>query len=159
MLPSRVEHEMRQTMEQFQRALERTFGSSSGTMESRSGEWDQGTFLPGLETWWTKDELVLRLVIPGVSEKNLKINVQGNQLVLDGERKSPEEFGTVGYSHLMYGKFHRVIELPNGLNLENIRCTLHDGLLDVRVPVAAEMKPREIPITAGTGERAISAKS
>jgi HSP20 family protein len=51
---------------------------------------------------------------------------------------------------LTYGKFESMIDLPGGLELEKLEAHLHDGVLDIRIPVAAAMKPREIPISAGS---------
>jgi len=107
------------------------------------------TFTPAVESGWTDDQLNLRFVVPGVTEKDLKVTVQGNQLYIQGERKAPENFGKDGYvwNAITYGKFERVLDLPTGLDLDKLQAHLHDGLLDVRIPLAGAMKPKTIPIT------------
>ena len=108
-------------------------------------------FSPNVETGWTDDSLNLRFVIPGVSEKDLNISVQGNQLQIQGERKAPEGFAKNGnaFLQLAYGKFERVVDLPNGLDLSKVQAHLHDGVLDIRIPLAETMKPRQVQIQAG----------
>lgn len=131
---------------------------TSGTtrFSSSTSEW---VFLPPMETGWTDDSLNLRFVVPGVREKDLEMTVQGNQLVIRGERKTPEGFGNDGstYHRLTYGKFERTVDLPNGLNLDKVDAYLHDGVLDIHIPFAEEQKPRKIQISAGKAPKALAA--
>jgi HSP20 family protein len=83
--------------------------------------------------------------------------VQNDRLITEGERKAAEGWGENACTQMAYGKFYAAIPLPNGLNLEKVACRLHDGVLDIQVPVAEQMKPRQIPIQAGENRKAISA--
>jgi HSP20 family protein len=160
MLDAMFTRDMQQTMEHFRRtmdqALSEFFAPSGGRSTTAEGaEW---TFTPTVETGWNDECLNLRVVLPGVTEDDLKVNIQGNQLIIEGERKAPENFATSGGSlRLPYGKFYRAIDLPNGLDHDRIRCRLHDGILDIQLPMAEEMKPRRIPIEVGEARQAIAA--
>lgn len=148
----------RMLFDDFRRSFERLFedfGSSPAMGNEAPFAW---TFAPVVETGWTENHFNLRLIVPGVTEKDLKVTVQGNQLHVQGERKEPKELSKSVYSsrELTYGKFESMINLPGGLELEKIEAHLHDGVLDIRIPVAAAMKPREIPISAG-GLKALGA--
>jgi HSP20 family protein len=172
----------RMLFDDFRRSFERLFedfGSSLAMGNEAPFAW---TFAPVVETGWTENHFNLRLIVPGVTEKDLKVTVQGNQLHVQGERKEPKELSKSVYSsrelteakcalseaskmlsksvyssrELTYGKFESMINLPGGLELEKIEAHLHDGVLDIRIPVAAAMKPREIPISAG-GLKALGA--
>ncbi len=114
-------------------------------------------FTPAVESRWTDDELCLRAILPGVAEKDVKVSVQNDQLVIEGERKAPEGWGHSGYTQMAYGKFYGAVPLPSGLNLNKVSCRLHDGVLDIQIPVAEQMKPRHIPIQSGDSRKAISA--
>jgi HSP20 family protein len=107
-----------------------------------------------VETGWTDDHLNLRFVLPGVSAGDLDVTVQGNQLILKGERKIPEGFGKEGAVHfrLPYGQFQRILDLPHGLETDKMEAHLHDGVLDLRIPVAAEVKPKKVSISIATGD-------
>jgi HSP20 family protein len=122
-----------------------SFWNAALPAQSVRQEW---SFRPPVESGWTDDHLNLRVVVPGVSEKDVKVTVQGNQLYIQGERKAPEGFGKDGYvwNSIPYGKFERVLELPAGLDVDKLKAHLHDGFLDIRIPVATAMKPKEIPI-------------
>jgi len=115
--------------------------------------------MPAVESGWTDDSLNLRVILPGVSEKELKMTVQGNQLFLQGERNLPENFAkeNQAYYHLPYGRFERTIDLPNGLDLDNLSARLHDGVLDVRIALTQAVRPKQIPITTGETRKTIAA--
>jgi HSP20 family protein len=139
-------NEMRRSFDQlFESFFNATPRRASG--QTASSDW---VFAPAVESGWTDDYLNLRVVIPGVTEKDMKVTVQGNQLYISGERKAPENFGKEGYvwNQIPYGKFERVLDLPAGLDLDKLQAHLHDGLLDIRIPVASAMKPKQIQITA-----------
>ena len=107
-----VEHlftnDVRQTLDQFRRSVDQMFdnfyGNAAPTGAIASGErtW---TFSPVLETGWNDNFLNLRAILPGVSEKDVRVSVQHSQLVIEGERKTPEGFEKNAYTQLAYGKF------------------------------------------------------
>lgn len=99
------------------------------------------------------------MVLPGVSDKDLKVTLHGNQLHIAGERQEPKDFSKEGYwqRQLSYGKFERAFDLPAGLDLGKVKAHLHDGVLDVTIPVAEEKKPREITIDVTKSGKALAA--
>jgi HSP20 family protein len=143
----------------FRRSFDQLFDSFwSGQRRlsgDRSSDW---SFVPAVETGWTDDYLNLRVVLPGVTQENVRITAQGNSLTVQGERHLPENFGKEGavYNQMAYGRFERTLELPTGLDLENLHAWLHDGVLDIRIPVAQAVKPKHIPINAGAETKSIS---
>ena len=48
----------------------------------------------------------------GVAQQDLKVSVQNNQLILEGERKAPETFKNHAHAQLAYGKFYAAVTLP-----------------------------------------------
>ncbi len=139
----------------FRRTFDRMFNAFYNTA-GPSGQSSQPdfNFVPAVETGWTDDYLNLRVVLPGVKQEDLKMTIQGNQLTIQGERKTPQDFGKEGtiYNQLAYGKFERSLTLPDGLDIDKLQAHLHDGLLDIRVPVAQAVKPRQVPISVAGGE-------
>jgi HSP20 family protein len=160
MLNTVFTNDIRQTLDQFRRSVDHLFDNFYGypTERQTSGpEHQDWSFSPVLESAWNNDALWLRAIVPGVRQGDVNVSLQGNQLVLTGERKAPEGFGVNGFTHLTYGKFSTSVALPNGLDVEKVRCELHDGVLDIRIPMAESMKPRQIPIQTGAEQKAISA--
>ena len=161
MLNTVFSNDIRQTLDQFRRSVDHLFdnfyGYPADRVESGSPERTDWTFSPVLETAWDADNLRLRAIVPGVRPGDVNVAMQGNQLVVSGERKAPEGFQKNGFTHLTYGKFSTAVALPNGLDVEKIKCELHDGVLDISIPVAETMKPRQIPIQAGNSQKSIGA--
>jgi HSP20 family protein len=150
--------DVQQTLDHFRRSVDQLFGSSFtgsdySSSQNSSGAAQAGTepvFSPVLESGWNENEMFVRAVLPGVTEKNVTVSVRSNQLVIEGERKAPENWTKGAYTQLAYGRFYAAITLPQGLNLEHVSCKLHEGVLDVAIPIAEQMKPRQIPINTGT---------
>jgi len=149
-------NELQEFRRNFDRLVETFFGETSRPRLARPTDW---VFVPPVETGWTDERLNLRVILPGVRPEDVEVTAQGNQLIIRGERKAPENFGRedATWFVLPYGKFERVIDLPNGLDLTRVEAHLHDGVLDLRIPVAEAMKPRRIEIAAGTAAKAIAA--
>jgi len=90
MFDSMFSRDIQQTLEHFRRTMDQTlsdFFAPSGF---------PGVSTPTVESGWNDDGLNLRVVLPGVGENDLKVNIQGNQLVVEGERKKPENFARNG---------------------------------------------------------------
>jgi len=99
----------------------------------------------------------LRVIVPGVTQENVKVTVQNNQLVIEGERKAPDAFDKNSSTQLAYGKFYAAVTLQGGLDVEKLNARLHDGVLDVQIPMSERMKPRQIQIHTGDQRKSISA--
>ena len=156
-------NDVQQTLDHFRRSVEQLLGSSSGHSYPASSvvasqQTAVGTvFSPLLESGWNENEMCVRAILPGVKGKDLQVSIRGNELILEGERKAPENWTQAGYTQLAYGKFYAAVSLPRGLDFEKVVCRLHDGLLDITIPIAEQMKARQIPIQTETAQRAISA--
>ena len=118
------------------------------------GQW---SFSPMIETAWGDSALNLRAILPGVAQHDLKVSVQNNQLILEGERRTPESYKHNAQTQLSYGKFYAALSLPNGLNVDKLTCRLQDGVLDIQIPVSEQMKPRQIQIQSGESRKSITA--
>ncbi|HTS50462.1 MAG TPA: Hsp20/alpha crystallin family protein [Bryobacteraceae bacterium] len=153
--------DVRQTLDQFRRSVDQMFENfysypAQPNVSSTPAErtW---TFSPVLESGWTENFLNLRAILPAVNESDVRVSVQNNQLVLEGERKAPEWFEKNAYTQLAYGKFHTAVTLPAGLDVEHVNCRLHSGVLDIQIPIAEASKPRQIQIQTGESRKAIGA--
>lgn len=83
------------------------------------------------------DSYVVRAEMPGVDpDKDIQIDVAGDVLTIHGERR--EEEHDRNRSELHYGSFERTLPLPRGAKAEEVRATYTNGVLEVRVPYAAD---------------------
>jgi HSP20 family protein len=161
MTSSFVAGDVRQTLDHFRRSVDQLFENVYG-LPAESGRatlqgGGQWTFSPVLETAWGDSTLQLRAILPGVVQQDLKVSVQNNQLILEGERKAPETFKNNAHAQLAYGRFYAAVTLPSGLNVDKLTCRLQDGILDIQIPMSEQMKPRQIQIQSGESRKSISA--
>jgi HSP20 family protein len=161
MLSTVFTNDIRQTLDQFRRSVDQLFDTAYGYPADRgasgASERNEWTFSPALETAWDENALRLRAILPGVRQDDVKVAMHANQLVISGERRAPEAFEKNGFTHLSYGKFSTSVALPNGLEVDKVNCQLHDGILDITIPVAEAMKPRQIPVQGGGSQKTIAA--
>ena len=131
--------DVQHTLDHFRRSVDQLFNTFS-TYDSNLGNTQrpgvqsstEAVFSPVIESGWNENDLYIRAIVPGVSEKDIRVTVQNNQLSIEGERKAPENWTKAVYTQLPYGKFNAALTLPSGLHLEKLNCRLHDGVLDIR---------------------------
>jgi len=104
--------------------------------------------MPVLDMYETKDDLILNFELPGVREKDVSLSITGDLLTLKGERSFNEELKDGNDYHVerVYGKFERTVRLPMPVQADRVKATYRDGVLEVRLPKADEVKPKEIKI-------------
>jgi HSP20 family protein len=99
----------------------------------------------------TDDHFVLRADLPGLSEKDVNIELEDNILTVSGERKSEHEQRNEGYYRVerAFGSFSRSLTLPEGVNAAGIQASFNSGVLEVRIPKPEQQKPRKVQISLG----------
>jgi HSP20 family protein len=131
----------------IQTEMNRLFDSWSGRPTSTASE---RMWLPAVDVHETKDEFVLSLDIPGVSQKDVHISITGDLLTVKGERRFERESDDAGNTYhrveRLYGKFERSVQLPTMVQTDKVKATYQDGVLKVTLPKAEEVKPREVKI-------------
>lgn len=96
----------------------------------------------------TKEDVVLTFELPGISEKDVSLSIMGDVLTMKGERKLDRDQEGDGYyqRERVYGKFERSVPLPVRVQSDKVKATYRDGVLEVRLPKAEEVKPKAIKI-------------
>lgn len=103
---------------------------------------------PALDTYETKDELVVSCELPGVKEKEVHVSIADDLLTIKGERTRQEEVKDDDYHRLerWYGRFERTIPLTVPVETDKVKATYRDGVLQIRLPKAEAAKPKEVKI-------------
>jgi HSP20 family protein len=109
------------------------------------------TGLAALDIAETKDAVEISTELPGVDEADVKVSVDGQSVVIAGEKKSETEKKDKAW-HVVersYGAFRRVVPLNFTPDAAKIKATSDKGVLHVTVPKPPEMvaKKVEVPIT------------
>jgi HSP20 family protein len=114
-----------------------------------AGPMTQGRpWMPAVDMHETMDNLVLRLELPGVREKDVTVSITGDLLSVKGERRWEDESKDQKFLHVerLYGQFERLIQLPMAVQADKVKAAYRDGVLEITLPKAEELKPREIKI-------------
>lgn len=107
-------------------------------------------WIPVVDVIERKNEFLVRVELPGVEKEDVRVSVRKNTLIIEGERKSPPEIKEKDVEYYLcesvYGKFHREISLPVPVEAEKIKAVFKNGVLEIELPKAEKIKPKEIPI-------------
>jgi len=92
---------------------------------------------------------LLQAMVPGMTEKDLDVSVEGQTVTLRGERKAevPEGY-TVHRKERGSLSFARSWQLPSRVDAEHAEATLTNGVLRLTVPKAQEAQPKQIAVKA-----------
>lgn len=106
------------------------------------------TWTPAVEVKQKEGKLFFHADLPGMGKEDVKVFVDGNTLVLEGERKAEKEEKREGFYHSerTYGKFSRSFVLPEGAKGDLATAQFNNGVLEVAVPLA-EVKAKQVPVT------------
>ncbi len=107
-----------------------------------------GDWFPAADIFETKDDYVVNLEVPGISKEDINIEFVNNTLSIKGERKEEKEVEEENYHRVerFNGAFNRSFTLPGETDGNKINASMKDGILELRIPKAAEKKIKSIPI-------------
>jgi len=100
-----------------------------------------------MDTVRREGEVVLRFDVPGIDPEKIDVTVDRGVLTVSATR---EETRTEGESAVvrerLFGSFTRRVRLSDNLDAEAIEASNHDGVLEIKIPVREEAKPRKIEV-------------
>ena len=138
----------REPFRDIQSEVNRLFDSFLGRPTSAATGTGSRVWMPVVDMYETNDDLVLNFEIPGVPEKDISLSITGDLLTVRGERQFRQELKDDHTYHIerAYGKFERSVQLPMPVQAGRVTATFRDGVLEVRLPKAEEVRPKEIKI-------------
>ncbi|MBI4285495.1 MAG: Hsp20/alpha crystallin family protein [Chloroflexi bacterium] len=132
--------------EEMERLMESAFRGWPTLWERAPG--DGMAWAPSIDVFDKKDSIVVRAELPGMKKEEIDVKVEGNTMIIGGERKASTEVKEEDYyrSEMVYGKFTRSITLPSTVDAARIEATYKDGILEVNLPKTEAAKPKKIEI-------------
>jgi HSP20 family protein len=114
---------------------------------------DSGLFSgwsPALDLYDDKENLVVKVELPGMKKEEIEISIHDGVLSVSGERKHETEKteGQSFRSERYFGKFQRSVSLPTAVDSDKVKAAYKDGVLTVTLPKHEEAKPRQIQVNA-----------
>lgn len=106
------------------------------------GETELKDFTPRVEVEENDKAVLLRAELPGMTEKDVEVEIENDYLTVKGEKKAEREERNGGryYSERSFGSFERTIRLPASVDREKIDAKIENGVLRVSIPKTAESK-------------------
>lgn len=131
----------------------RAFLAETG-LANQGGETAPSAWIPAVDIYETENELVAKIDLPGVNQKDFDVRVENNSLTIRGERAFDKTVAEENYVRVerAYGTFSRTFSLPPRVNVEAIAAQCNDGVLTLHMPKREEAKPKQIHVNVtGSG--------
>ena len=121
--------------------LDEFFGNS---VENHRSSW-----IPSVDIHEDKKDFTLSMDLPGLSKKEVSLNVDDSVLTIAGERSYSDKSADARRIERGYGKFNRSFSLPDNVNASKINASFKNGELIVTLPKAEDTlaKSKEIKIS------------
>ncbi len=133
---------------EFDRMLN-SFGIRVGSdRETANLDFENAEWMPLADIYEDNDNFKLKMDIPGIDKKDVKISYSNGQLTISGERKQEKESNNSKYHRIerTFGKFYRSFALPQKIREDKIDAEFKNGQLIINIPKSEEAKPKEIEI-------------
>jgi HSP20 family protein len=118
------------------------------------------SFAPPVDIYEDEHNIVLKLEVPGIDEKDIDVRIDNNTLSVHGERKIEKEEKEENFRRVerQYGSFTRSFTLPSSVEPEQVSADYNQGVLKVKLAKKAEAKPKQIKVNVA-GEKTLEAKA
>ncbi len=123
--------------------LERGKGAAGREEEFQSSAW-----APAVDIFETKEAVVVKAELPGIPREKIAVEVKDDILTISGDRPFERETEKESYHRLErpYGKFQRSFILGIPVQVDKVKATCKEGVLEVTLPKFEEARPRRIEI-------------
>jgi HSP20 family protein len=102
---------------------------------------------PAFNIYSNDEETVVVAPLPGFKAEDIDISVERNRLTLSGSREKELAEGEQYHRRERFsGEFKRSLTLPFAVDEKQVEAKFSDGVLEIKLPRAAEDKPKKIAI-------------
>jgi len=130
----------------LQQEIDRLFDGFSTSFAARASK----DLAPTMDIAETDKDIEITVELPGLQEKDVQLNLADNILTIRGEKKNEREETKKDY-HLVersYGSFLRTVELPAGVNPDEIKAEMAKGVLKIAVTKPSPVQTKKIDVKA-----------
>ena len=103
---------------------------------------------PALDLSEDKDNLYVKVELPGMKREEIDISLHEGSLSISGERKSEQKHqdAEVYRAERFFGRFQRTVTLPAAVAADKVKAQYKDGILTITLPKTEEAKPKHIDV-------------
>lgn len=109
---------------------------------------ERKTFPACCDIYSEGDNVVLQLEMPGVSRENLQVHVDGDLLIVHGNKRIPAVGGEFHIREIPDGDYHQEYTLDDTIDRDKISASINNGIVTITMQLKETVKPRKIKINA-----------
>ena len=107
-------------------------------------------FRPDVDIVERADEFLVTADLPGVNEQHVDVRLENGLLAIRGELGvEPEPEWQPLYGEYRLGSYYREFALSDRIDVNGIKASMKDGVLELHLPKAERHRPRNIEVRAG----------
>jgi HSP20 family protein len=104
------------------------------------------TLVPATRVAEDNGRVLVWMELPGVSQGDLEIRVEGQELTVTGRRQDPATHGTWLLRERPWGDYQKTFAVDGSIDLDKIDAQLAQGILTLSLPMKEAAKPKRIEI-------------
>jgi HSP20 family protein len=134
-------------MRRLSEEMARAFGSTLWLSRDLG---QAGVWAPPIEVLEEDNRVEVRAELAGLTKDDVKVECTDEGVVIEGEKRREEQKkeGAIYRSERSYGRFHRLVPLPDGAEPEKAKAEFKNGVLQVSIPISeAKRQTKRIPIS------------
>ena len=113
------------------------FNLNNGQNISKLMNFDETDWVPVAEITEDEEEFLVKLEVPEVKKKDMKVEVVNGNLCISGERKYEKKDKKLHRVERFYGSFERSFSLPDNVDPNTIKAESKDGVLSIHLAKSA----------------------
>lgn len=108
----------------------------------------QNTFVPALDVYEEKDNVIVETPLAGMRPENVDISVDKGVLTIQGEHKKEHEVDEKNYyrKEVRSGSFYRQVALPVPVKEDKVDAVYENGVLKITCPKTAPTKAKKVTV-------------
>lgn len=140
-----------QDFDRLHGTMNQLFTDVGRNYREKSSDFSASEFVPACDIQETAGHHVMHFDLPGIKQEDIQIEMNNNQLIISGERKTDNHYedSNVQRVERSFGRFQRSFTLPQNVDAQKIEANYENGVLTLVLPKTEEAKPRQIKINEG----------
>lgn len=130
-------------IDQLQREMASVFNPPSVESNFGSEEWT-----PAVDIAETTEAFQIHADLPGVKSEDIEVTAENGVLTIKGQRHEKTEQEKDNYKRIerFTGTFMRRFTLPETADVDSIKATTRDGVLELVIPKMPQTQPKRINV-------------
>jgi len=135
--------EYRDFRDSFSSMVSRFFDDDFFSADLAKADWN-----PRVDVYEKDNNIIVKADIPGIDEKNLDVQIEGNILTIRGSKEEEHEVKEKNYHRIerSCGSFSRTIPLPEKIEADKIEADYKKGVLTITIPKSKEAIAKKINV-------------